>query len=681
MEMNEIGSLQLPDQVNQPFAIASIGDYFVAWTKGSVECFQLKYKHINEDGALNHILSRFECSKEKPTGQLMTKETDIYNSSNRYDRMKILLDQTIIPNVATLYVSNVLAAVSPLGIFPDYNVCLVAHLTNMGQLSIHRFDSLQNEWQLYVDVSATWNAHFNANNVFKRLDKLQPAIHDALITSFCWRDHAFHHVAHFAIGTKSGTIVIYSLLSDSVRIQLIVNAGKPVRMLKWITISEDRNLLLVGLQNGKITLYGFKTEPDATVVDFTQLNDVWSDEDNLIVGQVQYEMDYANGRLLILVVKGTHLMAFLCNFQGNIGSVAIENMNSFMITGLQYLSPYRYVICTLPGMLFCVNIHITNEDQLLIKQTPITTDLNLSKYSIYGVTASRNRSCWLFIGYPSKSFDRLSLRTPTVIFFCKFNECDAIQILLDNPTLRMTNYYDCAEVVRFGGNRNPDAVKLLELRASYSANVDDSFAYHLKLQLIQLGARLSHFKKRCQPIAEVLFNQSQFLQIVIEILHAAKVIAYFLHVHHTLNQLSYHQLLTVRCLRNFIQEFVDDHFPGDFEHIHLSLKPPMQEVLVRANELLCSSDQQLYLEECTFCCESIPEAKLTCVDNHQTFRCSITKQQIELQNVETICEMCDRCSLDAQQLADIFSADGGQLVIYYMDCCLCDMPFRKHVIP
>ncbi|KXJ75620.1 hypothetical protein RP20_CCG011395 [Aedes albopictus] len=681
MEMNEIGSLQLPDQVNLPFAITSTGDYFVTWTKGSVECFQLKYKHVNEDGALNFILSRFECSKEKPTGQIMTKEVDIYNNSNRYERARIMLDQTMIPNVATLYISNVLAAVSPQGLLPDYSVCLVANLTNMGQLSILRFDDFQNEWVPYVDVSATWLAHCYDNSVVKKFDHLRSAVSDALITSFCWRDHAFRQVGHFAIGTKSGTIVLYSLMSDSVSIQYIASVNQPVRMLKWITISEERNLLLVRLQNGKIGLYGFKTMPDASVIDFEQLNNVWAEEDNLMVGQVQSEVDYDNGRLLILVVKGTHLLIFSCSLQGEIRAVAVENMNNFMITGLQQLAPHRYIVCTLPGMVFCVDIKIIKGDQLLIEHTPVKTDLNLSKYSIYGVTASRNRSCWLFIGYPSKSFDRLGLRTPTVVFFCKFNACDALQLLLNNPTLRMTNFYDCAEVVRFSGNRNPDAVKPLELRASHSANVDDSYAYHLKLQLVQLGARLSHFKKRCQAVAEVLYNQLQFLRMVIEILHAAKVIAYFLHVRHALSELSYQQLLTIRCLRNFIQEFVEDNFPGDYEHVHLLLKPPMEEVITRANELLATSQQELYPEECTFCDGPIPDTKLSCAENHQTFRCSITKQQIAMGHVETMCEMCDRCSLDGQLLAEIFCADGGQLVIYWMDCCLCDMPFRKHVIP
>lgn len=333
MEMKEYASLQIPDQVNLPFAISSSGDYFLVFTKGNVEFLQLKYKHINEDGALNYILSRYECSKEKPTGQLSVKEIEVYNTSKRLERTTIMLDQTIIPNIATLYITNVTAAVSPPGIFQDYKVCLVAHLTSMGQLSVQRYDNAQKEWLLYVDVSATWNAHLHDSNVYRKFDKLLPAVHDALITNFCWRDHAFHHVAHFAIGTKSGKIVLYSLLSDRVQVQFIAAVLQPVRLLKWITIAEDRNLLLVGLQNGKIAIYGFRTLPDATVVDFEQLNNMWSDEDNLIVGFAEYELDYANDRLLILVVKGTHLVVFLCSLKGEVRSMVMQNVNQFMITG------------------------------------------------------------------------------------------------------------------------------------------------------------------------------------------------------------------------------------------------------------------------------------------------------------------------------------------------------------
>uniref|UniRef100_A0A1Q3F7E5 Transcription factor IIIC 90kDa subunit N-terminal domain-containing protein n=1 Tax=Culex tarsalis TaxID=7177 RepID=A0A1Q3F7E5_CULTA len=680
MRMSEFGSLQLPDITNLPFAISSSNDHYVVSTKGGIAVLQLRYKHINDDGALNYSVSRFECSKEKPTSQLETREINVYNSSNREQRAKIMLDQTIIPKIATLYIHNVLAVPSPPGIFTDFNDCLVAHLTNMGQLTLQRHDKVRNEWILYVDVSTTWIAHIYDGTVFDQFSPLSKLTAEALIGAFCWREVVFDHAAYFAFGTKSGKIVVYSLLSDSVRVEQIVGTGTDsVRSLNWVTISKVQNLLLAGLQNGKIALFSFQIQPDATVVNCEQLADIWGDADGLVVDHMQHEVDYDNGRVVLVVVKGTHLVATACDFQGQIQSVTFHNMNNFSITGIQQLSPLCYIVSTLTGLIFCVNIE-TNAGQLSLARTPVETDLNTQRFSIFGLTATRTRSCWLLVGFPAKSFDHLSIRQPTSIIFCKFSARNALQMLMTNPTLRMTDHYDCAELVRFSGSRNLQTLAELDVLSKFQPNVDDQYAYQLKLQLLQLGSRLSYFKKRCLSIAEVLFNQAQFITMVIELLHAVKVIFYFKSIQ-ALGPLNYAQLMTIRCLRNFIKDFVEDSFPGDFEHIHDALKPTLADAVTHAFELLGTNEGPLYCEKCTFCEEPIGDTKLQCLEGHQTFRCSITKQQIPLGDVETVCEMCDAGTLDAAVMGTIFSVDGGQLAIYYHCCCICDVPLvRKTVV-
>lgn len=679
--MTEFGSLQLPDVTNLPFAIASSNDHYVVSTKGSITILQLRYRHINDDGGLNYVMSRVECSKEKPTGQLETREINVYNSSTRDQRAKIMLDQTIIPKVATLHIHNVLAIPSPPGIFQEHNACLVAHLTNMGQLTLQRFDQGRNTWILYVDVSTTWIAHIYDGTVFDHFVPLCKATSEALINTFCWREAVIDQVAYFAFGTKSGKIAIYSLQLDSVRVEHIVGTGTDcVRTLKWVTISKKQNLLLAGLQNGQIALFSFEIQPDATITNCQQLADIWADVDGLVVDHMQHEVDYDAQRVVLLVVKGTHLVVTSFGFEGQVQAVQFRNLNNFAITGIQQLSPLCYIVSTLTGTLFCVNIYF-NAGQLTLTCEPIQTDLNTQRFSIFGLTATKSRSCWLLIGYPAKSFDHLSIRQPTSIIFCKFSARDALQMLISNPTLRMTDHYDCAELVRFSGSKNLQTLAELDVLAKFQPNVDDQYAYHLKLHLVQLGSRLSYFKKRCLSIAEVLFNQAQFITMVIELLHSVKVIFYFMSVR-GLGPLNYAQLLTIRCLRNFIRDFVEDSFPGDFEHIHEALKPTLGDAVSHANELLEATDQQLYCEKCTFCDEPIPDTKLQCLDGHQTFRCSITKQQIPIgEEVETVCEMCDAGTLDANTMGTIFNVDGGQLAIYYHCCCVCDVPLvRKNVV-
>ncbi|XP_055607112.1 uncharacterized protein LOC129754883 [Uranotaenia lowii] len=682
MELIEFGNLQIPDQIQHPHCIHQSGVNYVVSTKNSIQILQLKYKHINEDGSLNYILSKIDLSKETPTSKLATKEVEIYNSSARDDRATILLDQTIAPQVAQLYINNVAAVASPVGIFSDPNSCLVAHLTNMGQLTLQRYDERQRIWTPYVDISAMWIAHFHDNNPIKKFKHLQPILHDSTITCVCWREQICNNAVHFAFGTKSGKIVICSLLADSVRVESITVSSTKITKLKWVTISEQINIVLACLLDGRIAAYRFQTNMDSTVGDVIELPNLWDDADHLPVGSLNVDLFGEAQQMLIVLTKGTHLIALLCNFYGEVKASASENLNNFMITGLQQIEGNTYLIATLVGAIFMVTINNIKSVQLSIEYRLVLSDMNPSKYSIYGLVATKNRTCCILVGYPAKSFDHLSIRSPTVLLFYQLTMKDPLKILLANPTLRMTDYYDCAEVIRFRGNRNVNTVKSLEDLAATPANVDDSYAYALKLQLIQLGSRLSYFKKRCLPIADVLFNQSQFVTLVIDVLHATKIIYYMLHIKQ-MQLLNYRQLLTIRCLKNFIFDFTNDHFPGDFEHVHLSLKPIMAQVMANAHQMLSETNVPLPQEECTFCGELILENKLTCSQNHQTFRCSVTRIQIPLEDTfdtETVCETCDRYSLDADELAKIFYADGGQLNIYYNFCCVCDMQFRRRSV-
>uniref|UniRef100_A0AAG5DDF2 Uncharacterized protein n=1 Tax=Anopheles atroparvus TaxID=41427 RepID=A0AAG5DDF2_ANOAO len=144
MAMQEITTFPLPDDIVQPFTICSADDTLVICGKECTFVLQLKYKHFSEDGAVNYVLSRIKCSTAKPTGQLLAHEPNLYNNCESDERKQIMLDQTIFPNIAKVYISNVQSWISPAGALPDgANGHLVANITNMGQLTIYRQDE---EW-------------------------------------------------------------------------------------------------------------------------------------------------------------------------------------------------------------------------------------------------------------------------------------------------------------------------------------------------------------------------------------------------------------------------------------------------------------------------------------------------------------------------------------------------------
>ncbi|KFB40366.1 AGAP007239-PA-like protein [Anopheles sinensis] len=665
MEMQEMTTFQLPDEIVQPFAISCAGDMFVVSCKDETFVLRLKYKQFSEDGAINYVLSRFKCSTARPTGQLLAHETNLYNASDIEQRKIIMLDQTLAPNIAKVYINNVQSWISPPGAIQDSaNGYLIANLTNMGQLTIYRQDDQWlSSWNMYVDVSAAWIKHIYKGEAVEQFDQLQTMAYEILITCFCWQDAANGSFSpYFAFGTKSGKIVICSLSEAGPQIEEVYQHEEATFVLKY---NSEKNFLLACGRSGRVTL--FRCNKNIRCVG------TFFDED-LTASCVEYELESVNDHLLLLIVKGSFILALQTNLNGKILGTGVLNLEHFMITGLQQLDKGKYIACTMEGAIFLIIIDRTHNGELKILCEQIQTDINVTSYALYGVTATRTRTCWLFLGFPSRRYDHLSLRSPTCVFFTKFARRQALDVLQSNQTLKMTDYYDAAEVMRYNMSKNPDTFNQLDL-VVLQPELDTAFCYHLKLQLIYLGAKMTHQSRRNKLTTEILHNQLQFLCTMIEVINAANVLCYLAEIARCKSTLNPLQQTAVLCLRNFIHNIVEDAFPGDYEYVHLGLKAKLSKVLHQTATLPTTP-----YEICNFCDAEMAPGRTACRKDHPVFRCVTTKIQIPLDGDEITCEMCQRYSLKLSMLSLVFEDQklwSLKCPIDYRNCCVCDVPFRS----
>ncbi|XP_058125307.1 uncharacterized protein LOC131289794 [Anopheles ziemanni] len=665
MEMQEMTTFQLPDEIVQPYAISCAGDMLVVSCKEETFVLRLKYKPFSEDGAINYVLSRFKCSSARPTGQLLTHETNLYNASDTEQRKIIMLDQTLIPNITKVYINNVQSWISPPGAIPDSaNGHLIANLTNMGQLTIYRQDEQWiSSWNMYVDVSAAWIKHIYKGEAIEQFEQLRTMASEIIITSFCWQDAANSSFApYFAFGTKSGKIVICSLSEAGPQIEDVYQYEEAASVLKY---NAEKNFLLVGGRSGQVTLFRCNKNIRRVAT--------FLDED-LTASILEYELESINDHLLLLVVKGSFLLALHINLNAKILGTGVLNLEHFMITGLKQLEKGRYIACTMEGAIFLVVIDRTHHGELKFRCEQIKTDINVASYALYGVTATRTRACWLFLGFPSRRYDHLSLRTPTCVFFTKFTMRQALEVLQSNQTLKMTDHYDAAEVARYNMSKNPDTFNQLESVVLHP-ELDTAFCYQLKLQLIYLGAKMTHQSRRNKQTTEILHNQLQFLCTMIEVINAANVLCYLAEIAKCKSSLNPLQQNAVLCLRNFIDNIVEDAFPGDYEYVHQGLKAKLSNVLSKTSTL-----PTIPYEVCNFCDAEMAPGRITCRKDHPVFRCVTTKIQIPLDGDEITCEMCQRYSLKLSMLSLVFEDQklwSMKCPIDYRNCCLCDVPFRS----
>ncbi|XP_050074064.1 uncharacterized protein LOC126561788 [Anopheles maculipalpis] len=676
MEMQELTAFQQSDEITQPFTISCAGEVIIVCAKEQTFVLRLKYRHIVEDGAICYELSRIKCSNARPTGALLAREDVIYNASTMEQRKQIMLDQTFFPNIAKVFINNVQSWLSPVGIFENNpGNHLIANLTNMGQLTIYRLEKqFQNGWETYLDVSDTWHSHIYDQHQIDSFEELQIMVNEITITCFAWESVIYQQPVRFAFGTKSGKIVLCHLAPNCPKIEHVHQEEEASRVIKYVAVQGQHHFLLVGLESGRLGVYRFGKSNAAKEGAYLAEYIATYFERDIPFSAIECEVERkANGEelLLILAVKGTYLLALEIAFDGKLLGTVTLNMDNFMVTGLQQVCPRTYIVTTMPGKIFHIFVNGSrSRNGMQITLQEVNSDLNVGSYALYGVAASRTRSAWFFLGYPSRRFDHLTLRSPTCIFFCRFSQIDALKTLLLNNTNKLDKYHDAVEMIRFQGNKNADTLKPLE-DAVLVLSLDEHSMYQLKLQLIQLSAKISYQSKRSRASAENLYSQHQFICSLIEVIHACRVVCWMADLFTNGTTLVPLQQDALRCLRNFIRSMVQEQYAGEYEYLLTDLKPLLSQVLGSTDPIPLPS---IMHEVCTFCDDPIEPNSQSCPKTHQVFRCMQTKIQVTLESVELTCEMCERCSVRTEFLDTIFQHD--TTLVDYRKCFICDAAFK-----
>uniref|UniRef100_A0A182SZU4 Transcription factor IIIC 90kDa subunit N-terminal domain-containing protein n=1 Tax=Anopheles maculatus TaxID=74869 RepID=A0A182SZU4_9DIPT len=495
------------------------------------------------------------------------------------------------------------------------------------------------------------------------------------ITCFAWESVIYQHPVRFAFATKSGKIVLCHLEPNCPKIEHVHQEEEAARVIKYVAVQGQQHFLLVGLESGRLGVYRFgkgsATQQGPYVAEYIATYF----ERDISIAAIECEVERkANGEelLLILVAKATYLLALEIGFDGTVHGSVTLNLDNFMVTGLQQVCPRTYIVTTLPGKIFHIFVNgARSRNGMQLSLQEVKSDLNVGSYALYGVAASRTRTAWFFLGYPSRRFDHLTLRSPICIFFCRFNQKDALKALLLNNTNKLDNYHDAVEMVRFQGNKNSDTLKPLE-EAVLVLSLDEQSMYHLKLQLIQLSAKISYQTKRSRANAESLHSQHQFICSLIEVINACRVVCWLADLYTNRTVLVPLQQNTLRCLRNFIRSMVEEQSTGEYEYLLTDLKPVLVQVLENTDPI---HTPDIMHEVCSFCDAPIEPTSQCCPKMHQVFRCVLTKIQITLESDEITCEMCQRYSVRSEFLETIFEHD--TTLVDFRKCCICDAPFKE----
>ncbi|XP_071445784.1 uncharacterized protein [Hetaerina americana] len=408
-----------------------------------------------------------------PTENLGVDPNHIINKLEKDDFYTLAVDINLSPNLEatdpiTPFISQV--AWSCKGMV-NYGRCIFATLTNTGLVCLYYLRN--SKWIICLEFSRPLREFLEGCwekeprdlcllSAPKQLNYLKRRALQMKTTVIGWSQTfsgANSVFSYFLMGQANGDIIIWKLPVLSVKESKIVPKfimtfkSKLVRLtcLSWHTLSGSKGILTAGDHCGIIRLFNLQLNPMNTVeLELVNEVDIWPDPDNIPVKMLKCLGDGSNlSDRCITAVKGNFFVLMSLNDDGTVAHRTSLHVGKFSITGCEIVNNSTIVLASQNGCMTRVDINKEENKEINVDVKELTSSIDLSDKICHGFGASHNKMIWIMVNSIYKPFDHLILRYPTtaVLFTLGFIP-DPLSILKKNPTLCLTNYWDCFETLR-----------------------------------------------------------------------------------------------------------------------------------------------------------------------------------------------------------------------------------------
>lgn len=410
MEFTEISTSSLALKAVLPFCINSLGDnQFSLLTKNSTQIIKIQYKSIIDTNPINLLMSNCKCTKSQPTKKLEINHRAVYNGASIEEKHKICLSPVLLTDMAPTSSILIQNSWSPLNVYNNNR--LLASLNIYGQVevsnSIKPISQENEEWKPLINISKILLKYldFKCDEQIRKFKDLLECVEDIVITSIIWKDTIENDISYLACASKSGRLMIVAInkIIDPANIDCKTyefSTNRQISCMKWFTSSlTKKSFLIAGSHEGKVILYTTEILSCGKIDSCELKTELWSEDDSLSVGCIHVCFCEENNYMLVLIVKGSHIVMALLNSDGDLLQMDAYYVGNLFIVSLNELSKYNYVIATMAGYIIHLKMNIDG-DKFNYETKQVKCNIDFNKYTLYGVAASDNKCLWIFATYP-----------------------------------------------------------------------------------------------------------------------------------------------------------------------------------------------------------------------------------------------------------------------------------------
>ena len=644
LTLKSIVHLTHQNEVTSSFCLQTSND-FVIFKSKDIGIMKIDHQPEYHQSKFQLSSRTFENSSYNVVETLKVNEKQLFKSMDHQQKNDAMLSGYLFPNCLSKNPSILKCHISASSrLLPP----IIASLSSTGSLQISKFhhdrDSNESILQNICELCESRKSSHNLGT-FLKLDKLQTTIDELMFYNFSWCPEIVGSKRLLAALTRSRDVVFYSFSSENeVNVLYTKKLDNSVNLVKWVKHRGDNFLFVDGVK-GALIQYSITLSDDGSITDLQKVNEM--------IGQLKIPISHVEessvDEALIIVAAKSHSIEVFST------SSSITKYVGVSVTGITSISNIKstFLITTLDNEISFMEVTKNGENLTISTFTRVTilnSQIPQEKFRSYGIAASKNKVLVYTALYPETANDHLTLKQPLHITITQFSLNDPHKILLENQSLRLTEYQDCVEVIRYVGTGKLETMASLTVM-DYDIELTEKFAYYLKIQLLVTESKLVFYKTRSENIYDTTNETKASIKKIIDIFHAYKALKQFKPKKNQSKLL----LLAIRCLSNFVANYIlEDIQKPPFNQAQQIFKEDLTTVSNDVKAMSCLKG--IKTELCYYCEADIEADKLTCPNNHQPMRCSMTKLQLNA-SAMNFCPRCNCNVMDLQTLKEVTGHD------------------------
>lgn len=452
-------------------------------TEKGIQLFDFAYNLESFEKKLDLEVSIIHNPKLSPAAGLFPDQFLQYGLSNE-DVTQMVLEPGLWPHniQLTIEMATIISYEwSPIGMIHGTE-SILAILNNVGHVEL--FGQENHKWSTVLDLSEAIKAHCFPSlqsTIIKCLDDLRNVVNVVETCACSWGPLFEDHSCFFVTAQKNGKILIWLLQSLESEIHPQLNAeiqtdiGEIFSVL-WIPMSDKKLLLICPNMLGQI--FALDCEIIKDHIELVNTSCIWEHKDRMVAKHLVYTVN--NNKIVLLCNKHRHLLVQQLNYECQVLSQCIKNVNDYRITDITDSKDGIY-LATANCKIYKIYLNYF-DDNFDVSLSQIQTKDEYGMYELHSLKTSTNSVIWAAAMADRTIQSRKYPEKIDIIFFCTDpqNHLETT-ILLENPSKKLTNYWDCIELLRCKTMKSKalPSIDYLDLYNDTSSDVYKMKLYHI----------------------------------------------------------------------------------------------------------------------------------------------------------------------------------------------------------